>query len=100
MSTSTNHRFRDTTASENVLALSRPPRLSPAGRAGRGSYASAWCPCRSRPSRREAPAEEPVVLNLLEALKQSVAQASQAEKVAQTSAAAQSRKPRARRQSG
>jgi hypothetical protein len=47
-----------------------------------------------------APAEEPVVLNLLEALKQSVAQANEAEKVAQTSAAAQSRKPRARRKSG
>ena len=47
-----------------------------------------------------APAEEPVVLNLLEALKQSMAQASQAEKVAQPSAAAQSRKPRARRKSG
>jgi DNA end-binding protein Ku len=47
-----------------------------------------------------APAEEPVVLNLLEALKQSVAQASQAEKVAPDSAAAQSRKPRARRKSG
>jgi len=47
-----------------------------------------------------APAEEPVVLNLLEALKQSVAQASQAENVAPDSAAAQSRKPRARRKSG
>jgi len=46
-----------------------------------------------------APAEEPVVLNLLEALKQSVA-ASQAEKGAQSSAAAQSRKSRARRKSG
>ena len=44
-----------------------------------------------------APAEEPVVLNLLEALKQSVAQASQA---AQTSAAPQSRKPRARGKTG
>jgi non-homologous end joining protein Ku len=47
-----------------------------------------------------APAEEPVVLNLLEALKQSVAQANQAEKVAPTSAASQSRKPRARRKTG
>jgi DNA end-binding protein Ku len=47
-----------------------------------------------------APAEEPVVLNLIEALKQSVAQASQAERVAQTSAAVQSRKPRARRKTG
>src|SRR5262249_28435647 len=46
-----------------------------------------------------APAEEPVVLNLLDALKQSVA-ASQAEKMAQSSAAAQSRKSRARRKSG
>ena len=46
-----------------------------------------------------APAEEPVVLNLLDALKQSVA-ASQAEKGAQRSAAAPSRKPRARRKSG
>jgi DNA end-binding protein Ku len=44
------------------------------------------------------PAEEPAVLNLLEALKQSVAQASQA--VPQTSAAAQSRKPRPRRKTG
>jgi DNA end-binding protein Ku len=45
------------------------------------------------------PAEEPAVLNLLEALKQSVAQASQA--VPQkTSAAAQSRKSRARRKTG
>jgi len=43
------------------------------------------------------PADEPVVLNLLEALKQSVAQASQAEGVAQTTAEPQSRKPRARR---
>jgi non-homologous end joining protein Ku len=40
-----------------------------------------------------------VVLNLLDALKQSVA-ASQAEKGAQRSAAAQSRKSRARRKSG
>jgi DNA end-binding protein Ku len=47
-----------------------------------------------------APAEEPVVLNLLEALKQSVAQASQPQRVAQTSAASQSRKPRARRKTG
>ena len=47
-----------------------------------------------------APAEEPVVLNLLDALKQSVAQANQAEKVAQTSATPQSRKPRARRKTG
>ena len=45
-----------------------------------------------------APAEEPVVLTLLEALQQSVAQASQA--VPQTSAAAQSRKPRPRRKTG
>ena len=45
-----------------------------------------------------APTEEPVVLNLLDALKQSVA-ASQAEKGAQRSAAAQARKPRARRKS-
>src|SRR5262245_42734866 len=47
-----------------------------------------------------APAEEPVVLNLLEALKQSVAQATQAETAAQTAAAPQSRKPRARRKLG
>jgi DNA end-binding protein Ku len=47
-----------------------------------------------------APAEEPAVLSLFEALKQSVAQASQAEKGAQRSAAAQSRKPRAQRKSG
>jgi DNA end-binding protein Ku len=46
-----------------------------------------------------APVEEPVVLNLLDALKQSVA-ASQAEKVAQSSAAAPSRKSRGRRKSG
>src|SRR5262249_2782676 len=46
-----------------------------------------------------APVEEPVVLNWLDALKQSVA-ASQAEKGAQRSAAAQSRKPRARGKSG
>jgi DNA end-binding protein Ku len=46
-----------------------------------------------------APAEEPVVLNLLDALKQSVA-ASQADKGAQSSAAAPSRKPRGRRKSG
>jgi DNA end-binding protein Ku len=46
-----------------------------------------------------APAEEPVVLNLLDALKQSVA-ASQAAKGAQPSAAALSRKSRARRKSG
>src|SRR5207245_2864100 len=42
-----------------------------------------------------APAEEPLVLNLIEALKQSVAQASQAQGEAQTAAAPQSRKPRA-----
>ena len=47
-----------------------------------------------------APAEEPVVLNLLEALKQSVAQATQAETVAPTTAASPSRKPRARRKTG
>jgi DNA end-binding protein Ku len=47
-----------------------------------------------------APAEEPVVLNLLEALKQSVAQANQAERTAQASAAPKSRKPRARRKTG
>jgi DNA end-binding protein Ku len=47
-----------------------------------------------------APAEEPLVLNLLDALKQSVAQASQAERVASTSAGSQSRKPRARRKTG
>jgi DNA end-binding protein Ku len=47
-----------------------------------------------------APAEEPVVLNLFEALKQTVAQASQAEEVTQRSAASPSRKPRARRKSG
>jgi DNA end-binding protein Ku len=47
-----------------------------------------------------APVEEPVVLNLLEALKQSVAQASQPQRAAQTSAASQSRKPRARRKTG
>jgi DNA end-binding protein Ku len=47
-----------------------------------------------------APVEEPVFLNLLEALQQSVAQASQPETVAQTSAAAKSRKPRARRKTG
>ena len=43
------------------------------------------------------PADEPVVLNLLEALQQSVAQAGQAEPVAPTTAAPQSRKPRRRR---
>jgi DNA end-binding protein Ku len=47
-----------------------------------------------------APAEEPAVLNLLEALQQSVAQARQAEPVAQTTAASPSRKPRARRKTG
>jgi DNA end-binding protein Ku len=47
-----------------------------------------------------APAEEPAVLNLLDALKQSVAQASQPQPVAQTPAAAKSRKPRARRKTG
>ena len=47
-----------------------------------------------------APAEEPVVLNLLEALKQSVAQASQAQREVQTSAAPPSRKPRSRRKTG
>jgi non-homologous end joining protein Ku len=47
-----------------------------------------------------APAEEPAVLNLLEALKQSVAQATQAETVAPTTAASPSRKPRARRKTG
>ena len=41
-----------------------------------------------------------MVLNLLEALKQSVAQANQAEKVAPTSAASQARKSRARRKTG
>jgi DNA end-binding protein Ku len=46
-----------------------------------------------------APAEEPVVLNLLDALKRSVA-ASQAEKGTQSSAAAQFRKSRARGKSG
>jgi non-homologous end joining protein Ku len=46
------------------------------------------------------PAEEPVVLSLFEALKQSVAQATQAEPVAQTTAASPSRKPRARRKTG
>ncbi len=46
------------------------------------------------------PVEEPVFLNLLEALQQSVAQASQPETVAQTSGAAKSRKPRARRKTG
>jgi non-homologous end joining protein Ku len=46
------------------------------------------------------PAEKPVVLNRFEALTQSVAQASQAEKRAQTSAASPARKPRARRKSG
>jgi DNA end-binding protein Ku len=47
-----------------------------------------------------APAEEPVVLNLLEVLQQSVAQAGQSEPVAPTTAAPQSRKPRARRRTG
>jgi DNA end-binding protein Ku len=47
-----------------------------------------------------APAEDPVVLNLLDALKQSVAQASQPQPVTQTPAAAKSRKPRARRKTG
>jgi DNA end-binding protein Ku len=47
-----------------------------------------------------APAEEPVVLNLLDALKQSVAQASQPQRVEQTSTAAPSRKRRARRKTG
>jgi DNA end-binding protein Ku len=47
-----------------------------------------------------APAEEPAVLNLLEALQQSVAQASQAETMVQTTAASPSRKPRARRKTG
>jgi DNA end-binding protein Ku len=47
-----------------------------------------------------APAEEPLVLNLIEALKQSVAQASQAQGEAQTAAAPQSRKPRPRRRTG
>src|SRR5262249_53743163 len=47
-----------------------------------------------------APAEEPVVLNLLQALQQSVAQASQAQTVAQPAAAAPSRKPRTRRKTG
>jgi non-homologous end joining protein Ku len=46
------------------------------------------------------PDEEPAVLNLFEALKQSVAQASQAEKMTQSSTASPSRKPRARRKSG
>jgi DNA end-binding protein Ku len=46
------------------------------------------------------PTEEPVVLILFEALQQSVAQARQAEKVAQRAAAAPSRKPRAQRKSG
>src|SRR5262249_27578913 len=46
-----------------------------------------------------APTEEPVVLNLLDALQQSVA-AGQAEKGAQSSAAAPSRKSRGRRKSG
>jgi DNA end-binding protein Ku len=46
------------------------------------------------------PAEEPAVLNLFEALKQSVAQASQAEKRTQSLAASPSRKPRARKKSG
>jgi DNA end-binding protein Ku len=47
-----------------------------------------------------APAEETVILNLLEALKQSVAQASQSQAEAQTSAAPQTRKPRGRRKTG
>ena len=47
-----------------------------------------------------AAAEEPEVLNLLEALKQSVAQASQPQRGAQTAAAPQSRKPRTRRKTG
>jgi DNA end-binding protein Ku len=47
-----------------------------------------------------APTEEPAVLNLLEALQQSVAQASRAEPVAQTTAASPARKPRARRKTG
>jgi DNA end-binding protein Ku len=47
-----------------------------------------------------APAEETVILNLLDALKQSVAQASQAQADGQTSAAPQSRKPRVRRKTG
>src|SRR5262249_18566977 len=47
-----------------------------------------------------APAEEPVVLNLLEALKQSVAEASQLQRTAQTSAPPPSRKPRARGRTG
>src|SRR5262249_4741263 len=47
-----------------------------------------------------AAAEEPVVLNLLEAVKQSVAQDSQPERVTQTSAAPQPRKPRARKRTG
>ena len=45
-------------------------------------------------------AEEPVLLNLLEALQQSVAQASQAQPAAQPSATSQARKPRARRRTG
>jgi DNA end-binding protein Ku len=47
-----------------------------------------------------APAEEPVVLNLLEALKQSVAQASQSQGTAPPSAPPPSRKPRARGRTG
>ena len=46
------------------------------------------------------PAEEPAVLNLFEALQQSVAQASQAEQGTPSSTASPSRKPRARRKSG
>jgi DNA end-binding protein Ku len=46
------------------------------------------------------PAEEPAVLNLFEALQQSVAQAMQAEKLTQSSTVSPSRKPRARKKSG
>jgi DNA end-binding protein Ku len=47
-----------------------------------------------------APAEEPVVLNLLAALKQSVAQAGGKDTASQPAAAAKSRRPRARRKTG
>jgi DNA end-binding protein Ku len=46
------------------------------------------------------PAEEPAILNLFEALQQSVAEARQAEQGTPRSAASPSRKPRARRKSG
>ena len=49
--------------------------------------------------RQTTPAEEPVVLSLLDALKQSVAQVEQAETSPQTTTA-KARKPRARRRTG